>query len=447
MPNASTTKSAGFRAALTIEAMRLGVVPATDLEKITVGRDVEIDIVRHDLSQCAQSGARRAFLGDYGLGKSHMLELIEQMALKANFLVSKVTLDHAELSPSQPKRIYHAIMRNLIYPDHPDSLDGLEPLLHLAAHNDEILAKYLVKTDKTRQPVRSIREQLNMGLHLYLSPAIAYMRALEDPEHLQIPARLGDPATWSQQAKHLLLEWIEGHPTQSNQDIDDELNQIRGRFPKIYSLLDYRPWSKIYGYILNGIAQLAKDVGYAGLVVVIDEAEFYTLLSPQNRMFAKSLFQAWSHAVGGADDDCLPYTKDELLTGGYGIQRELPPRYSDNPGLYLVFAMTPNSDGIRVLQEAIPPQYICYLNHLTAPDYLQMTEHLVELYRKAYPDATIPEGIEAPLSDVVNALTQQGQLANPRQTMKFLTEFLDIVRYLPEHVPDVIRNLMFDNDF
>ena len=173
MPNASTTKSAGFRAALTIEAMRLGVVPATDLEKITVGRDVEIDIVKHDLEQSAQSGSRRAFLGDYGLGKSHMLELIEQMALKANFLVSKVTLDHAELSPSQPKRIYHAIMRNLIYPEAPDKLDGLEPMLHQAAHNDEILAKYLVKVDKSRQPVRSIREQLNMGLHLYLSPAIA----------------------------------------------------------------------------------------------------------------------------------------------------------------------------------------------------------------------------------------------------------------------------------
>ena len=436
-----------MHAALTIEAMRLGVVPATDLEQMTVGRDVEIDIVRRDLGQCAVSGARRAFLGDYGLGKSHMLELIEQMALRSNFLVSKVTLDHAELAPSQPKRIYHAIMRSLIYPEHPDRLDGLEPLLCKAAQNETVLEKYLVKTDKSHPRPRSVREQLDAGLHLYLSPAIAYMRALNDPEHLQIPARLGDPEVWRMQAKHLLLEWIEGHPTQSNQDIDDELNQIRGRFPKIYSLLDYRPWAKIYGYILNGIAQLAKDVGYAGLVVVIDEAEFYTLLSSQNRMFAKSLFQAWSHAVGGSDDDTLPYSKDELLTGGYGIQRELPPRYSDTPGLYLVFAMTPNSDGIRVLQEAIPPQYICYLNQLTAPDYLQMTEHLVNLYRDAYPQANIPQGIESPLSDVVNALTQQGQLANPRQTMKFLTEFLDIVRDLPDHVPEVIQNLMFDNDF
>lgn len=436
-----------LHAALTLEAMRLGVVPATDLEESTVGRDIEIDIVRQDLVQCREAGARRAFLGDYGHGKSHMLELIEQIALKQNFLVSKVTLDHSDLSPSQPKRIYHAVMRNLIYPDRPDVLEGIQPLLDKAVQNEDVLKKYLVKTDKTRGVSRSVREQLTQGLHLYLTPALAYTRALNDPDHIKIPAYLGDPKAWARQAKHLLIDWIEGHPTQSNQDINDELNMIHGRFPKIYSLLDYRPWAKIYGYILNGISQLAKDVGYAGLVIVIDEAEFYSLLSNQNRTYAKSLFQAWCHSVSANDQDSLPCSDNELLVGGYGIQRELPTRYSDTPGLYLVFAMTPNSDGIRVLQDALPPQFICYLNELTAPDYLQMTEHLVSLYRSAYPEADIPEGITGPLSDVVNALTQQGQLANPRQTMKFLTEFLDLVRYVPDEIPNVIENLMFDNDF
>lgn len=435
-----------LHAALTLEAMRLGVVPATDLEESTVGRDIELDIVHQDLFQCASSGARRAFLGDYGLGKSHLLELIEQIALKQNFLVSKVTLDHADYAPSQPKRVYHAVMRNLIYPDRPDALEGITPLLDMAAENDEILSKYLAKADKSLP--RSVREQLNQGLHLYLSPALAYTRALNHPETLKIKGHADvNPADWAREQKHLLIDWIEGHPTQSNQDISDILTDIRGRFPKIYSLLDYRPWAKIYGYILNGISQLAKDVGYAGLVIVIDEAEFYSLLSSQNRTFAKSLFQAWSHAVSADNDAVLPYADDELLVGGYGIQRELPTRYSDTPGLYLVFAMTPNSDGIRVLQETLPPQFICYLSQLTAPDYLKLTEHLVSLYQKAYPNADIPDGITGPLSDVVNALTQQGQLANPRQTMKFLTEFLDLVRFAPDQIPDVIENLIYDNDF
>ena len=433
-----------LHAQLTLEAMRLGVVPSTDLEESTVGRDVEIDIIRQDLSQATETGGRRAFLGEYGLGKTHLLELIQQMALKQNFLVSRVILDHADNSPAQPKRIYHAVARNIVYPDTPDDIGGLAPLLDKASEDPRVLERFLVTKERAVTSL-PIRDQLSRGLHLYLSPALAYTQALNHPDQLRIPQYLGDPALWAQSAKHSLIDWIEGHPTRSNQDINDELNVIRGKFPKIYSLLDCRPWAKIYGYILNGIAELAKCVGYAGLVVVIDEAEFYSLLSTQNRAYAKSLFQAWSHAVG--DCDGLPFSPDELITGGYGIQRELPSRYSETPGLYLVFAMTPNSDGIRVLQEAIAPQFICYLNPLSALDYLKMTEHVVELYGEAYPGISIPDGIARPLSEVVTALSQQGTLSTPRQTMKFLTEFLDLVRFCPDQIPDVIENLSSSPDF
>lgn len=432
-----------LHAQLTLEAMRLGVVPATDLEDSTVGRDVEIDIIRRDLKAATLSGGRRAFLGEYGLGKTHLLELIQQMALKKNFLVSRVILDHADNSPAQPKRIYHAVMRSLTYPDIPD-VYGLGPLLAKAAELPEVLKKFLITKDKAISALTP-REQLEEGMHLYLTPALAYTHALNHPETLRIPPYMGDPSVWAESARHNLNDWIEGHPTRSNQDINDELNAIRGRFPKIYSLLDCRPWAKIYGYILNGVAELAKMVGYAGLCIVIDEAEFYSLLSAQNRAYAKSLFQAWSHAVGGDDD--LPFSSEELITGGYGIQRDLPSRYSENPGLYLVFAMTPNSEGIRVLQEAVAPQFICYLNPLSALDYLKMTEHVVALYKQAYPDEKIPDGISAPLSEVVTALSQQGTLSTPRQTMKFLTEFLDLVRYCPNSIGDVIEKLSESSDF
>ena len=444
MPVSSSQTQKSLMAQLTLEAMRLGVVPATDLEHSTVGRDIEIDIIRQDLKLASSSGGRRAFLGEYGLGKTHLLELIQQMALKQNFLVSRVILDHADNSPAQPKRIYHAVTRGLVYPEATDEIGGLGPLLDKACMCEDVLKKYLVTKDRAILNL-PIREQLNRGMHLYLTPALAYTQALAHPESLRIPQYLGDPAIWAKTARHHLLDWIEGHPTRSNQDINDELNVIRGRFPKIYSLLDCRPWAKIYGYILNGIARLARDVGYAGLVIVIYEAEFYSLLSAQNRAYARSLFQAWSNAAGGDAD--LPFNTDELITGGYGVQRDLPARYAEDPGLYLVFAMTPNSDGIHVLQEAVAPQYICYLNPLSALDYLKMTEHVVALYAEAYPDSEIPDGIAQPLSEVVTALSQQGTLSTPRQTMKFLTEFLDLVRYCPDQIADVIENLQSMPDF
>jgi hypothetical protein len=431
-----------LRSALSIEAMRLGVVPCADLTQTTVGRDLEIELVKQDLEDCKNyGGARRAFLGEYGQGKTHFLELSQQIALKKNFVVSKVVLDHSENSPSQPKRIYHAVVKSMVYPDRPDELEGLRPLLEKASQNPEIMEKFLLKAAKGSRTT-NLKAQLDAGLHLYLSPALAYMKALSDPATLKVSGEVENIELWAESARHALLDWIEGHPTQSNQDINTELNRIKGRFHRIYSLLDFRPWAKIYGYLLNGIAYLCKAVGYAGLVVVIDEAEFYSLLSSQNRVFAKHLFQAWSHATGGKNEASLPFSQEELLVGGYGIQRELPTRYDDDAKLYLVFAMTPNSDGVRVLHEAIEPQSICYLNALSDIDYLQITRRVCELYTKAYPQDPLPDGLSLPLSEVVNGLVQQGQFTNPRQVMKFLTEFLDIVRYRPDLLPSVLQNLM-----
>lgn len=434
--------SATLQSAMAIEAMRLGVVPSSDLSETTVGRDLEIELVNQDLRDCRDfGGARRAFLGEYGQGKTHFLELIQQMALKQNFIVSRVVLDHNENAPSQPKRIYHAVVKSLLYPDNPHEAEGLGPLLQKACQNPAVMERFFVNPPKGTSAT-TLKAQLEQGLHLYLSPALAYMKALSEIHRHKISGTLDNAEAWAEGAKHSLLDWIEGHPTQSNQDIDAELNRIRGKFHRIYSLLDFRPWAKIYGYLLNGIASLAKSVGYAGLVLVIDEAEFYSLLSPQNRLFAKYLFQAWSHAAGGKNEATLPFSKEELLTGGYGIQRELPTRYDDAAGLYLVFAMTPNSEGVRVLHEAIEPQSMCYLNPLSDLDYLQITQRVCKLYERAYPQHALPAGLSAPLAEVVNGLVHQGQFTNPRQAMKFLTEFLDIVRYHPEEVPKVLQNLM-----
>ena len=88
-------------AALTLEAMRLGVVPSAEVDTYTVGRDVELAMVDRDLEETAASGgAVRAILGDYGTGKTHLLELIRSRALAAGFLVAEATLDPVE-TPQQ----------------------------------------------------------------------------------------------------------------------------------------------------------------------------------------------------------------------------------------------------------------------------------------------------------------------------------------------------------
>ncbi|MFT5430312.1 MAG: DNA replication protein DnaC [Myxococcota bacterium] len=86
--------------------MRLGVVPETDLDAYTVGQPAALSVVDSDFeSVAAHGGAVRAFLGDYGTGKTHMLELVTQRALSKGFLTATATLDAVEVAPSHPQRV------------------------------------------------------------------------------------------------------------------------------------------------------------------------------------------------------------------------------------------------------------------------------------------------------------------------------------------------------
>lgn len=436
-------------ALLTLEAMRLGVVPETDLSGYTVGREKELSLVRLDLESAHQQGSTRAFLGEYGTGKTHLLELIREEALSKNFLVARVMLNPEETAPSHPKRVYRELIRSLEYPgNHQGTGVGLEPLLRRAAESDAALEHFQVlATGKTR-------ENLDDGAHLYLTAALRYFRAL----HLGLKngnRRLKKDATEEEKeyGLSLLMNWIEGHPTISNTEIDEELRGIIGRQGRVYSLLDYRPWARIYGYILSGLAVLSKKAGYAGLVVLIDEAEFYSLLSSQNREYARILFKALAFAsIGGNSShrdtentarefEAIPFSKEELELGGIGILQDLPPRYSTEGGLYTVFAMTPNADGLEALRGAVPEEQIAELTRLALEDYQDLVRAVSKHYRSARGEADLQPKIEAALSKVVAGLLHSGYIENPRQAMKFVVEFLDLLHFRPDDMAQVVGDL------
>ena len=425
-------------ALLTLEAMRLGVVPATDLETYTVGRSTELGLVDGDLGRVEEgSGAVRAFLGEYGAGKTHLLELIGEEASARNFVTARVVLNPDETAPSHPKRVYRQLVRSLSYPDAATGPGrGLEPLLEKAAVCDEVLETLFV-TERTKS-----REVLDEGAHLYLTPALRYFRAIGLGEDNGRPLRdegLGDVER--QRGLTHLLNWIEGHPTISNTEIDDVLRKMVGRQGRIFSMMDYRPWSRIYGYILSGLASLVQLVGYRGLVVLIDEAEFYSLLSSENREYAQILFKALSWASIGGEETPVPFSKDDLDLGGMGILQDLPPRYGDGGGLYTVFAMTPNEEGTDALAEAVPRECIAELSRLEMTDYRRLARRVTGHYRRGRPDGDIDDRHEEALCSLVAGLLQSGYVDSPRQAMKFIVEFLDLATFRRDEMKRVIGEL------
>lgn len=71
-------------ASAVINSLKGGVVPRIGLPYITVGRELEIDALLHDVDIIAEGGASFRFIvGKYGSGKSFLLQTIRSHVIIA----------------------------------------------------------------------------------------------------------------------------------------------------------------------------------------------------------------------------------------------------------------------------------------------------------------------------------------------------------------------------
>ena len=402
---------ASDEAAQALEALRLGVVPHADLRASSVGRDRELALVAADLDRAQEGGAARVFFGDYGTGKTHLLELVEREALSRGFLVGRATLDAQYVRPNHPQRIYRAVVSSLAYPDaNSHATPGLEPLLRKAVADKALMAEI------------DAQEGALAG-HLYLAPALHYFQAL-------LPLDDSVP-------RDLLLDWIEGQRSEGNQELDDELRKLarsvrrlRGSQPSVYSLKDFQPWAHVYAYLLGGLGVLARRVGYAGLVVLLDEAENYDLLGSAARSFASSVFRCLVLAALGPTG--VLFGEDTIEKGGFPPQKRLPLVFRWPQHLYVVSAMTPSTAGEDLLRSLVPSERLTELSPLSLADYHELGRRVTTLFERAHPEMRIPDRLNRPLGDVLWALIRTQHIQNPREATKLTVEFLDLLRLRPD---------------
>lgn len=201
-----------FKARQIIEALRLGIVPHEYVEEFTFGREEEINNIKNRLNN--PDNGSLIVVGEYGVGKTHLLEYIYSTALKDNWAVSMVELDPNEASFHKPRIIYQKIISSF---------------------------KFKQKNGDFRTFLRRIANSSHfyeLKSHEYLSRIIEKIRNGTDHEDV-----------W---------EWIEGEPTWY-------------QYPPMY---DYSTCANIYCYLLSGIGWAARNVlKMKGLLILFDEAE------------------------------------------------------------------------------------------------------------------------------------------------------------------------------
>ena len=383
-----------------LEALRLGTVPGAGLDLYTVGRERELAAIDADLAAVrAGQGAARVVLGDYGTGKTHLLEHVGARALQQGFLVGYTALDPIDVPASNPRRVHRGLVHALRHPDSSRGT-GLMPLIERARGHERVKARFLGASPSG-------------GRHPHLSPALNLLNRLDDTEAAPV------------------LDWLEGAP----QDHTPELNARFGLYGRnaLPALMDYRPWAHIYTHLLTGLAGLAHETGHAGLVLLLDEAEFFRTLGSENRDFAERLFRALVAAA--LHDEPLPFDPTLEPRGGRGDLRELPHRFTGHCPLYVVIAMTPAQAGDHWVESLLPGHRITALSPLGPEHYRALSARVIDLYAARHTRlAPKRDALSQLIGDLMFKGLTDGSFQNPRAAVKFVLDLLDLSRHAPDRV-------------
>lgn len=409
-------------AAVVLNSLKGGVVPRIGLPYITVGREVEIQALLHDLELIADGGASFRFLvGRYGSGKSFLIQTIRTHSMGENFVVAD-----ADLSPErrlqggqgQGLATYRELIRNLSTKTRPE---GGALALVLDRWVKNIQRQAAEECGSSSGPVYS--QSFHKAVATFLDPLRELVHGYDFSTVLDIYASAF--AEEKEETKAYVVKWLRGE-YRTKTEARKELG--------INACIADDSW---YDY-LKLFAEFLTGAGYKGLVVMIDElVNLYKIPNSVTRQnnYEKILtmyndtLQGKAHHLG-------------IIMGG------TPQSIEDRRrGVYSYEALRSRLTQGRFASEGLSDMLapVIRLNPLTCEELLVLIEKLAGIHAGYF-------GYEQSLSedDLVSFLQIEfGRVGSdshltPREVIRDFIELLDIVY----QNPDVsISTLLKSEDF
>ena len=372
-----------------IESLRLGIAPAQHIPELTIDLQAEQASLIAGLNQAHQhGGAVRAVVGEYGYGKSHLVELATQEALNRNFLVATVSLDLLELPPHRGFAIYREAMRHLRYPDTDER--GLDVLLEKTA------VSHTVTQLQTLSPAET--DPLVIGLQAIASTASSRQRK-----------------AWA--------EWLMGGRRTKL------MNKAKPRGLKFPSIYKTGHNARLIAFLLTAVSTLARLGNYSGLCLLVDEAESYSLLYPYQRPKADMFFQAVIYAALRGQQERL--TEDFFPQHRW---KEYPIAYDEGQSLFFMFTVT-RSDNRLPLRDWLPDEAIFDLDPEADPQEVglfleQVMAHHANAY--GYEAGERQRQLRRGAAELLAMGVRNGRLSM-RSVVRLAVELYDLLYLYPDY--------------
>ncbi len=396
-----------------LSALGAGVVPRSGAPYIAIGRNEEIASLLEDLSHVAEGGAACRFLvGRYGSGKSFLIQLIRGYALERGFL----TVD-ADLSPERRLTggtgaglaTYRELITNLSSKAAPEG-GALSTMLsrHLTRHKQALIGEGILPEDERFSPALKTRVYADLSELEDEVGGFDFARILG--EYYTASAD-GDTARMS-----ACLRWLRGEYTTRT-----EAKSALGF--SVSTIIGDDNW---YSFI-KLFSALAVRIGYAGLLVFIDEC--VNLYKIPNRISREANYEKILSIFNDTLQGRAPYLG--VFFGG-------TPQFLEDTrrGLFSYDALKSRLEESRYgsMGYTTLSSPVIRLRRLSDNELLALVHRLTVLYMQSEGLQTPPLSDEQMQTFMTQSLRRAGaeEMITPREIIRDYLTLLHILRDNPE---------------
>ncbi|WP_193198490.1 ATP-binding protein [Nostoc sp. MG11] len=394
-----------------INSLGAGVVPRVGVEHIAVGREKELKSLLQNLDDIAEGIASfRFIIGNYGSGKSFMLQMIRNRAMEQGFVVADADLSsERRLAGTNNEGVatYRELMSRLATKTRPDGgalvsiLEGwINKIQQEVVQETGMLPNDDGFDDQVEAKIREVVQYIEDLVHGFDfgSVIIAYWRGY----------RLDDD-----ELKNAAMRWFRGEFSTKT-----EAKAALG----VRVIIDDDSW---YDYI-KLFAKFVAEIGYKGLLVLLDEAVHIYQISTTvtreknyNRLLAmfNDTMQCKAEHLG-------------IVIGGTTRFLEDP-----NRGLFADQAWRRRTKESRFVTQAGVQEYlgpVIRLNPLSEAEILTLLQRLTEIHAVnfGYDQVLTNRELKEFVQEIVNRLGAEA-LLTPGEIVRDFMSLLNIIHQNP----------------
>ncbi len=360
-----------------INALDSGVVSYDDVDYFNIGRSNEIAQIETLLRNTKKGDSNILFVhGDYGVGKTHILNLTKEKALRDKFVVSYVTLSSRECPLSKMVWVYGDILKNMSFRAENENLGLLSFLDMWLELVENRISKY--RNDQCKHKLTYLTCGLGCIDELYKE----HMPELEKiNETLKNAIKLYQYAflRGNDELKVLIIRWILGEKLKRI-DFNYINNQLKGI--EFNENIDYSNAFDMF----KSISSLSKILGYSGFIILLDEAERIPSIG---------------NVLEGYTNLCRIIIQSSMMPGVLIVYATTPQFYEDAKNHFKYYESEGNKELLETIYRRMEKERLI-LTILKEGELLNLAKKVIKIYIQSMGDHKNSEKI---FNNILNEIT------------------------------------------